>query len=132
MSGGDSSWRGEAAPLFGRDEDVELIRSFISQAAGARPSGGGNGAVCRPLAAGADLLDYRGERGGNGLCAADRDPRFGGADHGNAMHQTFRDGAVTGVRDRRSRVGQDQAWETGRTATMFRDHQARQVRPGWP
>jgi len=32
---------GGAAPLFRRDEDVELIRSFISQAAGTRPSGGG-------------------------------------------------------------------------------------------
>src|SRR5437867_1785809 len=35
------------------------------------------------------------------------------------MHQAFRDCAVTGVHERRRRVGQDQAWETGRTATVF-------------
>jgi 2-keto-3-deoxy-L-rhamnonate aldolase RhmA len=58
MSGGGSSWRGGAAPLFGRDEDVELIRSFISQAAGTRPSGGGEWGRLSPT------------RGGERTCSA--------------------------------------------------------------
>lgn len=62
---------------------------------------------------------------------ADREVRP--ADYRNVIHQACRDGAATGVRDRRGRVGQDQAWQTGRTATMFSGiTKARQVRPGWP
>ena len=72
------------------------------------------GGIAAALASAAGLYQP-GRRDGPGRLA----PRFGGADYGHAIHQACRDGAVTGVRDRRGHVRQDRAWATGRTATVF-------------
>jgi|SRR5215467_13411641 len=52
MSGGGSSRQGAGVPLFGRDEDIELIHSFVNQAA----AGGGALLVSGEIGVGKTVL----------------------------------------------------------------------------